>query len=397
MIRVIIIAAVIVGGTTSLLAQQLRTTREALPSSSAPPSSLHGPSFPTPGRGPDFPQTKPLLPTAPGGGIQKAPGPTLATRPSRPPLQTSMAAELGTSLKLGGGGYVTGIDIQCDNTCDNGSGTATKVVRVDTYGDYWFSPTTKNCGNEGAIGCWQQIINSSSVPTALQLENPGETECRYGYEIRIAPSNTKHFYAMWCPGFPDRNMHILSSADRGGSWRDTAYETSNTWNAVNTTFSYRVFSPFMAIDPNDENVVYVGGEPNGDVWHTDDGGSTWTDLSSVGAANAIGSLVAFSTKDGTRAGKTNDIVICRNGIGDLSLHQCGCSMDRVELNWDADRVPKSLLRSKWHYLGHQFWFWSGCWFIDLLCRRHVDSGFGRATQAAECCNRSLQWRRCLSR
>jgi hypothetical protein len=210
---------------------------------------------------------------------------------------------------------VTGIDIQCDSTCGNGSGTATKIVRTDTYGSYWFNPGTAGCGNSNATGCWQQTVTSTSIPAVLQYQNPGETECKYGYETRVAPSNTNHLYAMWCPGFPDRKMHVLTSTNKGSSWSDTGYTTANSWAATSINFQLRTFSPFMAIDPANENVVYVGGQPSGDVWFTTNGGTSWTDLTAVGASNGAGNLVAFSTHDGTTGGKTNDIVVCRNGTG----------------------------------------------------------------------------------
>src|ERR1700691_3414736 len=38
------------------------------------------------------------------------------------------------TLKIGGGGFLTNIDIACDSSCTGGTGTSTKVVRTDTYG-----------------------------------------------------------------------------------------------------------------------------------------------------------------------------------------------------------------------------------------------------------------------
>src|SRR6516164_340477 len=96
------------------------------------------------------------------------------------------------TLKIGAGGFIHNLDIQCDQGIGRcaGSGTTTKVARTDTYGAYWLNPNAA-CGNDAATGCWQQLITATSFPDSLF------NTCFEGcgaYEIRIAPSNTAHFY-----------------------------------------------------------------------------------------------------------------------------------------------------------------------------------------------------------
>ena len=111
------------------------------------------------------------------------------------------------TLKIGAGGFIHDIDIQCDQgvgQCKN-SGTTTKVVRTDTYGAYWFNPNAADCGNTAALGCWQQLITAKSYPDSLF---PSGGSGLGAYEIRIAPSNTQHFY-MYGP-----NGYVYSTINR---------------------------------------------------------------------------------------------------------------------------------------------------------------------------------------
>ena len=81
------------------------------------------------------------------------------------------------TLKVGAGGYVTGLNIARDGT---------KVVRTDTYGAYLFNKSAPNPGNGGGTGAWQQLVTINSMPPA---------DARFGhhagvYEIAIAPSDS---------------------------------------------------------------------------------------------------------------------------------------------------------------------------------------------------------------
>ena len=66
-------------------------------------------------------------------------------------------------LRIGAGGFVSGIDVAPDNTM---------VVRTDTYGAYLWN------GSE-----WQQLVTSLSMPA----ENVDRGNAEGVYEIRIAP------------------------------------------------------------------------------------------------------------------------------------------------------------------------------------------------------------------
>ena len=71
------------------------------------------------------------------------------------------------TLRIGAGGAVRGIDVECDQGLGKcmGSGTTTKVVRTDTYGAYWFNPAAPNPGNAGGLGSWQQLVTHKTLPS----------------------------------------------------------------------------------------------------------------------------------------------------------------------------------------------------------------------------------------
>src|SRR5205823_6069132 len=96
------------------------------------------------------------------------------------------------TLKVGAGGYLTGIDIAPDGTM---------VVRTDTYGAYVWN------GSQ-----WQQLVTSTSMPAANVSIGNNEGV----YEIKIAPSDTNIFYMEYLGD-------VYRSNDKGASWTLTAF------------------------------------------------------------------------------------------------------------------------------------------------------------------------------
>ena len=66
-----------------------------------------------------------------------------AATPSPPPTET-----VWSYVKIGAGGFITGIDIASDGT---------KVIRTDTYGGYRWDTTTRQ---------WKQLVTMASMPPA---------------------------------------------------------------------------------------------------------------------------------------------------------------------------------------------------------------------------------------
>jgi hypothetical protein len=201
-------------------------------------------------------------------------------------------------LPIGAGGFVTGIDIASDGT---------KVVRADTYGGYYFNPSTPNCGNAGATGCWQQIVTTHSMPSNFWTQSSGV------YEIVIAPSNSSHFYMNF-------NGYMLSSTNKGATW-----SWLSNWSQVSVQLgdATRLFGKYMAVDPANENIAYAG-TPTGGVQFTTNGGASWTQISTgtiaggsipSGSSQGGGNLIAFDPTSPVIGGVTQGIYIFSYGTG----------------------------------------------------------------------------------
>ena len=151
-------------------------------------------------------------------------------------------------MKVGAGGYADGLDESPDGTL---------VVRTDTNGAYLWNGSS-----------WQQLVTSSSMPAAFIAANPVSSG-QGVYEIQIAPSNSNIMYMMF-------DGYVFASTNKGATWTQTSFaqvtESSND--------SFRMYGQKMAVDPNNPNIVYVGTPQNG-LWVTTNGGSTWTQVTSV--------------------------------------------------------------------------------------------------------------------
>jgi hypothetical protein len=186
-------------------------------------------------------------------------------------------------LRIGAGGWVTGMDIAPDGT---------KVVRTDTYGAYVWS------GME-----WKQLVTAASMPSAdARVDN------NYGvYEIRIAPSNPNRFYMMY-------GGAVYRSDNRGSSWTKTSFSPVAGCDAND---DYRYHGQKMAVDPINPDVMYAGTTDNG-LWVTTNGGSSWTQVTGVPAGvSEQGGItgIAFDSSSGQTDGKTNVIYACSWGNG----------------------------------------------------------------------------------
>src|SRR3979411_2964557 len=107
-----------------------------------------------------------------------------------PPLPTTPIVNAWKALKIGAGGFITGIDVAPDNTM---------VIRTDTYGAYIWN---------GAQ--WQQLVTSTSMPAAdVGLNNNAGV-----FEIQIAPSNTNILYMEYLGD-------VFKSINKGTTWTQT--------------------------------------------------------------------------------------------------------------------------------------------------------------------------------
>jgi hypothetical protein len=191
-------------------------------------------------------------------------------------------------VKIGGGGYVTGIDRSTDGT--------TIVARNDTYcGHVWNSTT----------GVWEELATYNSLP-AMFREPEAYTGCT---ELRVAPSNPNRLYMMW-------TGKTFRSDNRGGTWVDL----NRDWGALNDPTgqsAVRFMGQKMAVDPINPDVVYQG-TPSDGVWVTFDAGANWAKISTSSipvCSTAYGGMypghpgICFDPTSGTTGGRTNTIYI----------------------------------------------------------------------------------------
>jgi hypothetical protein len=224
-------------------------------------------------------------------------------------------------LKVGAGGAVTGIDIQCDlgvGACSPGTGTVTKLSRNNTNGAYWFNPNSTNCGNAGAKGCWQQIVSVHSLPA----NDPSIADgLRGAYDAVIAPSNTSHFWMIY-------DGYIYSSLNKGATWSrcSAAQDIDDESNGA----ASGALSRHIAVDPANEWAV-IAATPTIGVIYSDGTSSacsnSWTNISTdtIPAAAAarpcgsapstcVGDLVAYDPST-TSGGSTPGIYVFVYGHG----------------------------------------------------------------------------------
>lgn len=207
-------------------------------------------------------------------------------------------------VRIGAGGWVTGIDIASDGTM---------VVRTDTYGAYLWNGSS-----------WQQLVTAASMPTV-------EGQSAGVYEIRIAPSNTSIFYLQNAEG-------IWRSDNRGARWVKTSFN-----QAVNANDGRRMDGQKLAIDPHNPAIVYAGTQKFG-LWRTQDGGRSWQVVSDVPQGTGLG--------DASMTGiviSGNRIVVGTGGAGVYESRDAGRSWKSIggpaAINHSALTADGALLAS----------------------------------------------------
>jgi hypothetical protein len=145
-------------------------------------------------------------------------------------------------VKIGAGGWITGMDIAPDGTM---------IGRTDTHGAYLWNGSA-----------WTQLVSASSMPAGFA----------YGggvYEIRVAASNSNVFYMAVGDG-------IFKTTDKGQSWSKTGFPAT----PFDPNSGNRMDGQKLAIDPTNPNVVFAGTQKNG-LLVTRDGGTTWQKITAV--------------------------------------------------------------------------------------------------------------------
>lgn len=203
-------------------------------------------------------------------------------------------------LRIGAGGWLTGLDIVSDGT---------KVVRTDTYGAYiWNASTTQ----------WDQLVTAARLGQSTYLYR--DTVTMGVYEVRIAESNHNRIYMVW-------DGYVYRSDDKGAHWTKTSFPRRTN---LNPNDGNRTSGQKMAVDPANADVVYLGAGASG-VWRSYDAGATWAQVTAIPAGSGPGHAgIVFDATSGTDGnGRTNTIYVPSYGNGVWSSTNAGSTWTRV--------------------------------------------------------------------
>jgi hypothetical protein len=158
-------------------------------------------------------------------------------------------------VKLGGGGFLTKLDIANDGTL---------YASCDTYGGYILRPPY--------TGEWIQWKTAYTQPSRMVEFAWKDTPTSIGtYETRVDKTNSDIAWSV------NSNVPIktvdggLTWVEKSNGFPDPASSQMDANNSGERTG--RIMGPFMAVDPHNSNVVYLG---NGHfLWRTIDGGDNW--------------------------------------------------------------------------------------------------------------------------
>lgn len=240
--------------------------------------------------------TLPILAGCGGGGdtvTAAAATPPVPTVPVPPVTRTDWRP-----LRIGAGGFVTGLDIADDGT---------RVIRCDTYGAYIWNKATSE---------WKLILTANSLPAG---EWGHELGTQMGvYAIAIAPSDSNRIYMAF-------NGFIFKSVDKGTTFTKTALAKQT----MDPNDNFRLLGRRLVVDPINPDVVFFGTAKAG-LWTTVNGGTDWQAVAGVpAAATDAGVIVAFDRSSPKSGGRTTVIYASSQGNGVYASLDAGATFSRT--------------------------------------------------------------------
>lgn len=174
-------------------------------------------------------------------------------------------------MKIGGGGWVVGLDI---SPTEKGL----MYARTDVSGAYRWQPES---------GTWKQVVTEASMPK--QYVDYG----KYGGVVSLvsAPKDPDIAYMAF-------RGQIFRSTDRGEQWLPTTFETKNV--SMDANDDGRQEGERLAVDPTNSDLVYFA-PTQGPLWRAEDAGQVWTEVGGIPAGKAPHGVnsVVFDPKGGT--------------------------------------------------------------------------------------------------
>lgn len=259
------------------------------------------------------------------GGCRSESAPQTPAVPSDQPLATQSSKQGGDPswkrLRVGAGGYVTGISIARDGT---------KVVSTDTHNAYVWD-------EQGRI--WNELFTRKTLPQGdvpfpayhAEQSGGGKSDGPGCWAAAVATSNSSVIYGVW-------NAWCYRSTDRGQTFQKTTLPRIHSRaNDQNFAGGERLMGPKIAIDPVNANVVWLSGDMADGLWVTDDGGASWVQNNQLpqphdGTASQTNTgpyLVVFDPSSPVVAGKTQGIYIASYGHGLFHSKDGGSSFQQI--------------------------------------------------------------------
>lgn len=154
-------------------------------------------------------------------------------------------------IKIGGGGWVVGMDIHPTQK-------DLRYVRTDVSGAYRWEPATS---------AWKQIVTSASMPADY---------VGYGRYLGVdslvtAPSDPDIAYMAF-------GGQIFRSINRGEKWVSTSFAIHNVQMEPNG--EGRQEGERLRVDPHSSKIVYFGSIADG-LWMTEDAGVVWRKVAAI--------------------------------------------------------------------------------------------------------------------
>ncbi|MBQ0970942.1 cellulose binding domain-containing protein [Streptomyces sp. RK31] len=182
-------------------------------------------------------------------------GPPALAADAPAPASVSKAADTYTwrNARIDGGGFVPGIVF-------NRGEPDLAYARTDIGGAYrWQESTRSWTPLLDSVG-WDDWGHTGVVSIASDSADPDRVYAAVGTYTND-----------WDPG----NGAVLRSADRGASWRKTALPFKLGGNMPGRGMGER-----LAVDPHDNDVLYLGAPSGHGLWRSTDAGVTWAEVMS---------------------------------------------------------------------------------------------------------------------
>ena len=212
-------------------------------------------------------------------------------------------------MKIGGGGWVTGLDVSPTTR-------GLMYVRTDVSGAYRWDATTSS---------WKQVVTSASMPA-----NSVAYGKYAGVDSLVSAPKDPNVAYMAFAGLPygETAGQIFRSTNRGDTWTATSFLSNRVIMEPNG--EGRQEGERLAVDPFNSEVVYYGSSANG-LWSTQDGGAAWVKTAGIPAGEPKHGVntVVFDVASGTTQRRTNVIYVTVDEGGVYKTADAGVSWTRI--------------------------------------------------------------------